>query len=156
MKQVKVEEKYTRFYYEATDGNRFETSEECTKWEKSAKCAGLTKYKEYVLKRVTEEELYSTGSEEYKIDIVTVPDDEAEKIILQLLYLFMPELSKPDNEANRDRYTNLIKKAKEDKDYLFIGRGTEYEGYCYFYPLDTLAALTKRIKVVCESKDEEK
>lgn len=82
MKQIKVEEKYTKFYYEATDGRKFETSEECTKWEKSAKCAGLTKYKDYVVKSVTEYDLYTTGSEEYNIEIVKVPNDEAENLIL--------------------------------------------------------------------------
>lgn len=123
MKRIEVTVETKKVVYEAYDGNQFTSSEECTKYEESAKCALLSKYNKYVIRKTTEYDIFDAGSEEYDYDIVTIPDDYAEQVILQVLYLFNPHLNKESDEENKERCVNRISRAKKEKDYLFICRG---------------------------------
>ena len=123
MKRVDVTVETKKVVYEAYDGNQFDSSEECTKYEKSAKCALLSKYNKYVIRKTNECDLFNAGSEDYDYDIVTIPDDYAEQVILQLLYLFNPSLKEERHKEANERCVNIVSRAKEEKDFLFISRG---------------------------------
>lgn len=123
MKRIEVTVEITKVVYEACDGIQFAAKEECAKYEESAKCALLSKYNKYVIRKTTECDLFDAGSEDYDYDIVTIPDDNAEQVILQVLYLFNPSLKEENHKKDNERCVNRISRAKEEKDFLFISRG---------------------------------
>ena len=153
MKRVDVTVETKKVVYEAYDGSQFDSSDECTKYEKSAKCALLSKYNKYVIRKTNEEDLFDAGSEEYDYDIVTIPDDYAEQVVLQVLYLFNPYLTDEKHEDNNEMYVNRISRAKKEKDYLFINRGYCGDGGDSFYPTCTFNEHKENILELCKPEE---
>ena len=160
MKRIEVTVETTKVVYEACDGIQFAAKEECAKYEESAKCALLSKYNRYVVRKTNEYVLFDAGSEEDDYDIVTIPDDYAEQVVLQVLYLFNPYLTDEKHEDNNERYVNIISRAKKEKDYLFINRGYCGDGDDSFYPTCTFNERKESMLKLCEpekpAKTEEK
>ena len=63
MKEIIKEVKNTYTVYQAIDGTEFDSKEECKKYEDTAKCLLLTKYRPLVKKTVTEIDVFNTGSD---------------------------------------------------------------------------------------------
>ena len=144
MKEITKEVKNTYTVYQASDGTEFNSKEECKKYEDTAKCLLLTKYKPLVKKTVSEYDVFNTGSEEYMVDILQCLRDEADiDVLIQLHRLY-----NGSKKINDDFYNNLrskLEKCFEDKDIILIGRGTEYDGYDNFYVLTTLQEISNNI-----------
>ena len=153
MKRVDVTVETKRVVYEAYDGRQFDSSEECTKYEKSAKCALLSKYNKYVIRKTNEEDLFDAGSEEYDYDIVTIPDDYAEQVVLQLLYLFNPHLTGENSKENNERCVNRISRAKKEKDFLFISRGYCGDGGDSFWTTCTFNERKESMLELCKPEE---
>ena len=144
MKEITKEVKNTYTVYQASDGTEFNSVEECKKYEDTAKCLLLTKYKPLVKKTVSEYDVFNTGSEEYMMDILQCLRDETDIDILIQLY----RLYNSGRKINDDFYNNLrsrLEKCFENKDIILIGRGTEYDGYDNFYVLTTLQEISNNI-----------
>ena len=108
--------------YVATDGTEFYNREQCKKYEESAKGMLLTKYRDmYLLKSITEYDLFNCGSKEYTIDIVKVETSEAVDLILRLLLLFRE--NKDDTEARRRNWLHQLQECQTNDSVLLIGRG---------------------------------
>ena len=58
MKQVEIENITKVTKYEAIDGTLFSSKEECVKYEETAKCVLLGKYKRLVVKSIKEDTFY--------------------------------------------------------------------------------------------------
>ena len=144
MKEIIKEVKNTYTVYQASDGTEFNSKEECKKYEDTAKCLLLTKYRPLVKKTVTEIDVFNTGSDEYMVDILQCLRDEADiDILIQLHRLY-----NSGRKINDDFYNNLrskLEKCFEDKDIILIGRGTEYDNYDNFYVLTTLQEISNNI-----------
>lgn len=144
MKEILRERKSTYTIYQAVDGTEFNSKEECKKYEDTAKCLLLTKYRPLVKKTVTEFAIFNTGSDEYMMDILQCLRDETDiDILIQLHRLY-----NSDRKINDDFYNNLrsrLEKCFEDKDIILIGRGTEYDGYDNFYVLTSLQEISNNI-----------
>ena len=144
MKEIIKEVKNTYTVYQASDGTEFNSKEECKKYEDTAKCLLLTKYRPLVKKTVSEYDVFNTGSDEYMVDILQCLRDEADiDILIQLHRLY-----NSSRKINDDFYNNLrskLNKCFEDKDIILIGRGTEYDGYDNFYVLTTLQEISNNI-----------
>ena len=144
MKEIVKEVKNTYTVYQAIDGTEFNSIEECKKYEDTAKCLLLTKYKPLVKKTVSEYDVFNTGSDEYMVDILQCLRDEADiDILIQLHRLY-----NSSRKINDDFYNNLrskLEKCFEDKDIILIGRGTEYDNYDNFYVLTTLQEISNNI-----------
>ena len=144
MKEIIKEVKNTYTVYQASDGTEFNSIEECKKYEDTAKCLLLTKYRPLVKKTVTEIDVFNTGSDEYMVDILQCLRDEADiDVLIQLHRLY-----NSSRKINDDFYNNLrskLKKCFEDKDIILIGRGTEYDGYDNFYVLTSLQEISNNI-----------
>ena len=144
MKEITKEVKNTYTVYQAPDGTEFNSKEECKKYEDTAKCLLLTKYKPLVKKTVSEYDVFNTGSDEYMMDILQYLRDETDiDILIQLHRLY-----NSGRKINDDFYNNLrsrLEKCFEDKDIILIGRGTEYDGYDNFYVLTTLQEISNNI-----------
>lgn len=144
MKELTRETKSTYIIYQASDGTEFNNKEECKKYEDTAKCLLLTKYRPLVKKTVTEYDIFNTGSDEYMLDIIQCLRDEADiDVLIQLHRLY-----DRGRKINDDFYNNLrsrLEKCFEDKDIILIGRGTEYDGYDQFLILTTLQEISNKI-----------
>lgn len=144
MKEITREVKSTYIVYQAPDGTEFNSKEECKKYEDTAKCLLLTKYRPLVKKTVSEIDVFNTGSDEYMLDIIQCLRDEADiDVLIQLHRLY-----DRGRKINDDFYNNLrsrLEKCFEDKDIIIIGRGTEYDGYDQFFILTTLQEISNKI-----------
>lgn len=144
MKPIEIEKvtKVTR--YEAIDGTTFTTKEECVKYEDTAKCVLLTKYKPLVKRTASECDIFNTGSDEYMIDILQYLSSESDiDILIQLHRLYCSNRNLNDDFYNKMR--SKLEKCLKNRDIVLIGRGTEYDGYDNFYILTTLQDITDNI-----------
>lgn len=144
MKPIEIEKvtKVTR--YEAIDGTTFTTEEECVKYEDTAKCVLLTKYKPLVKRTASECDIFNTGSDEYMIDILQYLSSESDiDILIQLHKLYCS--SRKFNDDFYDKMRSKLEKCLKNRDIVLIGRGTEYDGYDNFYILTTLQDITDNI-----------
>ena len=144
MKPIEIEKvtKVTR--YEAIDGTTFTTEEECVKYEDTAKCVLLTKYKPLVKRTASECDIFNTGSDEYMIDILQYLSSESDiDILIQLHRLYCSNRNLNDDFYNKMR--SKLEKCLKNRDIVLIGRGTEYDGYDNFYILTTLQDITDNI-----------
>ena len=144
MKPIEIEKvtKVTR--YEAIDGTTFTTEEECVKYEDTAKCVLLTKYKPLVKRTASECDIFNTGSDEYMIDILQYLSSESDiDILIQLHKLYCSSRNLNDDFYNKMR--SKLEKCLKNRDIVLIGRGTEYDSYDNFYILTTLQDITDNI-----------
>lgn len=144
MKEITKEKKSTYTVYQATDGTEFGSKEECQKYEDTAKCALLTKYKPLVKRTASECDIFNAGSDEYMIDILQYLSSESDiDILIQLNRLYYS-----GRELNDEHYIdmrNKLEKCLKNRDIVLIGRGTEYDGYDNFFILTTLQEVTDNI-----------
>lgn len=144
MKEITKEKKSTYTVYQAVDGTEFNSKEECQKYEDTAKCLLLTKYKPLVKRTVNECDIFNTGSDEYMIDILHYLSSESDiDILIQLNRLYYS-----GRKLNDDFYDNMrskLEKCLKNRDIVLIGRGTEYDGYDNFFILTTLQEITDNI-----------
>lgn len=144
MKEITKEKKSTYTIYQAIDGTEFNSKEECQKYEDTAKCLLLTKYKPLVKRTVSEYDIFNTGSDEYMIDILQYLSSESDiDTLIQLNRLYCG-----GKKLNDDFYNNMrskLEKCFKNKDVILIGRGTEYDGYDNFFVLTTLQEITDNI-----------
>lgn len=142
MKEVIKEKKSTYTVYQAIDGTEFNNREECQKYEDTAKCLLLTKYKPLVKRTVNEYDIFNTGSYEYMIDILyPLATESSIDTLIQLCRLY-------NGERETSYYDNMKNKLEEylkTKDTILIGRGSEYEGYDNFFILTTLQEISNKI-----------
>lgn len=144
MKEIKEEiiKKEYKFKYEAIDGVVFDSSDECARYEQSAKMVLYAKYKPLVLASVSEYELYDTGSEEYIIDTVRLKKESDIDTILQLYSLYR------GNNCSEEEVANTREKIKSyfnNSDIIFIGRGCSYDDYDSFYIMGSLSSIIANI-----------
>ncbi len=144
MKEITKEKKSTYTVYQAIDGTEFNSKEECQKYEDTAKCLLLTKYKPLVKRTTSEYDIFNTGSDEYMIDILQYLSSESDiDILIQLNRLYCS-----GRKLNDDFYDNMrskLEKCLKNKDVILIGRGTEYDGYDNFYILTTIQEIIDNI-----------
>ena len=146
MKEIKKEKKSTYIYtvYQAVDGTEFNSEEECQKYEGTAKCLLLTKYKPLVKRTASESDIFNTGSDEYMIDILQYLSSESDiDILIQLHKLYCSGRNFNDDFYNKMR--SKLEKCLKNRDIVLIGRGTEYDGYDTFYIFTTLQEVTDNI-----------
>ena len=144
MKPIEIEKVTKVTHYEAIDGTTFTTKEECVKYEDTAKCVLLAKYKPLVKRTASECDIFNTGSDEYMIDILQYLSSESDiDILIQLHRLYCSNRNLNDDFYNKMR--SKLEKCLKNRDIVLIGRGTEYDGYDNFYILTTLQDITDNI-----------
>ena len=144
MKEITKEKKSTYTVYQAVDGTEFNSIEECQKYEDTAKCLLLTKYKPLVKRTVSEYDIFNTGSEEYMVDILQYLSSESDiDILIQLNRLYYS--GRKSDDAFYDKMRSKLEKCLKNRDIVLIGRGTEYDGYDTFYIFTTLQEITDNI-----------
>lgn len=146
MKEIKKEviRKEYETIYIATDGSEFYDRNECEKYEKSAMGVVSSRYKEFVVKSTTEENLTKGGSCDYIIEVVKLTEYDDIDIVAQLYCLFHNYNN--DNEPIA-RVRELCKKAVRTRDLLLICRGYDYDN---FWIMDTLTDYLNYILKQCD------
>ena len=139
MKEISVEQKTYIKKWEAADGTQFNSREDCGKYENSAKCVVLTKYKDFVIKESDEYHLFGVGSEDCQVDIVRVPDEKAIDVIFQVFCFFRDW----ESDENKEKARKTITNAFEYNDFLIIDRGYELDN---LYIIGTLDDVIEQIK----------
>lgn len=139
MKEISVEQKTYIRKWEAIDGTQFNSREDCEKYEDSAKCVVLAKYKDFVIKESDEYHLFGVGNEDCQVDVVRVPNEKAIDVIFQLFCFFCDW----DSDENKERIRKIITHAFEYNDFLLIDRGYELDN---LYILGTLSDVIEKIK----------
>lgn len=139
MKEISVEQKTYITKWEAADGTQFDSNKECEKYENSAKCVVLTKYKNFVIKEIDEYHLFGVGNEDCQVDIVRVPNEKAIDVIFQVFCFFHDW----DSNENKEKARKIITNAYEYNDFLLIGKGYESDD---FYIIGTLDNVLEQIK----------
>ena len=139
MKEISVEQKTYIKKWEAADGTQFNSREDCGKYENSAKCVVLTKYKDFVIKESDEYHLFGVGSEDCQVEIVRVPDEKAIDVIFQVFCFFRDW----ESDENKEKARKTITNAFEYNDFLIIDRGYELDN---LYIIGTLDDVIEQIK----------
>lgn len=149
MKEIHKTTEVKELFYEAIDGTTFKDKKECEKYEESAKCALLVKYKPLIVKETTEYALYETGNDDDSIDIVKLKSKEDIDTLIQL-YFYYNGQGKYQLEKAADM-TNSCAKALETDDFLII-----YRGYCdddsYFYIRGTITEIYEHMIKFCKNE----
>ena len=131
MKEIKVTRTVEEITgYEADDGTRFKTEEECKKYENSAHYAIYNQFLKLGVSEPFSEcqifENFGYGSEEYQLIVIDIKDENDLKIANMFAEMQVP---KPDgSRLDRVRFgTNRIGQR------LLVGIGDEYCENCYIY-----------------------
>ena len=150
MKEIKQEiiQKSLVTKYEANDGIVFDSIEECERYEASAKCVLLSKYKELQVKFINEEDMFGLGSPEYWLSVAKLRNESDIDLVMQLYCLFHTYDSK--NEEALKNARNKCKEAVKNGDLLLINRGYEYDEYDSFFIMDTLTNKLNSILKCCD------
>lgn len=139
MKEISVEQKTYIKKWEAADGIQFNSREDCEKYEDSAKCVVLAKYKDFVIKESDEYHLFGVGNEDCQVDIVRVPNEKSIDAIFQAFCFFRDW----ESDENKEKARKTITNAFEYNDFLIIDRGYELDN---FYIIGTLDNIVEKIK----------
>ena len=150
MKEIKEELIHKTYVtkYEANDGTIFTTSEECQKYENSARAALLAKYKELEIKMISEYNLFGVGSEEYYVSVVKLRNESDVDLMTQLYFLFNPRY---ENDSCRiEEARSIFRKAIKTGDFLIINRGCEYDHFDAFWIFGLLTDTLNSVVKACD------
>lgn len=126
MKKLEINKTVKEIFYEAIDGTKFTSESECKKYEESAKCLLLFKYKSLVIQKdLRETDFYDVGCEDDYIDIVKITKDSDSDVIMQLFCLFNPHSASDESRLNKLKQD--CEYAIAYNDYLIIYRGYDVE-----------------------------
>ena len=146
MKEIYKTSTVKELFYEAVDGTTFKDKKECEKYENTAKCALLVKYKPLVVKETTEYTLYKTGNDEDAIDIVKLKSKEDIDTLMQLFFYYSGQGEYQLKRAPAIK--SSCEKALETNDFLII-----YRGYCdedsHFYIRGTVKEIYENMIKCC-------
>jgi hypothetical protein len=150
MKEIKEEVIHMSYVtkYKALDGTVFDDSEECKKYEASAKGMLLAKYRELEIKMISEYNLFGVGSEEYYLSIVKLKDELDIDLMTQLYCLFNPRYENDESRIKEAR--DVFRKAVETEDFLIINRGCDYDQHDSFWIFGLLTDTLNSVVKACD------
>lgn len=146
MKEFKKEiiRKEYKTVYIANDGIEFTDAAECKKYEQSALGVLNSRYNEFVIKTISEEELTKMGNCDSVMEIVKISEYDDIDVLAQLYCLYHSYEKTSDYV---DRIRNICKKAIKTGDLLLINRGYEYDN---FWLIDTLTDYLNSVLKQCD------
>jgi hypothetical protein len=150
MKEIKEEVIHKSYVtkYKALDGTVFDNSEECQKYEASAKATLLARYKELEVKMISEYNLFGVGSEEYYVSVVKLRNESDVDLMTQLYFLFNPRYESDSYHIEEAR--SIFRKAVKTRDFLIINRGCEYDHFDSFWVFGLFTDILNNIVKVCD------
>lgn len=145
----KVEKKYFNVYV-ANDGTEFSDRDQCEKYEESAMGVLMSKIKPLMVREITTEDIHGYGSSDETVQIFKVESQEDADALLQT-YFLTHDIKKDCTESWVIRAKDLIQRALNDKEMLFVSRGYEMDS---FWIIGTQASMKESIDSICKKKEE--
>ena len=122
--------------YKATDGTKFKSQEECRKYEDSAKGVLMAKYAKYLVKKTTECEIFSCGSDDMEsLDLYEVTPESID--VLRQILILERYPNTPGNNAKLDSIDPA------GVDFLLIYRGYERDS---FYIMGSVESYIQKLR----------
>ena len=142
--------KEVKITYTAIDGTEFINEEECRKYEETAECVLLSKYRPLVIKSTTEYDVFGVGSDDSTLEIVKINKPEDADILLQLYRLYNPHLEKPEYKKYIDAAAKKLSLALQGSGLVFVGRGCDDD---YFWIIGSQESVMQVIKDACKPEE---
>ena len=134
MKEIKKERTTTQTYYEyeAMDGTIFSDKGECEKYENTAECAIMTKYRSLVLSSEhTQYGVFGIGNDDDNIDLVKVKNPDDIDTIIQAWLITNRFYQEDKYENQRNSTYEMLKTAMEKDDIVFVNHGYNNDGFWF-------------------------
>ena len=116
--------------YEADDGMRFKSADECKKYENSAHYAIYNQFLGLAISKPFPEctifENFGYGSDEYNLVIVDIKDEKDLKIANMFAEMQVPKLNEGDEKKFRFDSSRIGQR-------ILVAIGNEYSKNCYVY-----------------------
>lgn len=127
MKEVKEERKVFDTLYEAVDGTKFTSKEECQKYEESAKGVLKARFMKLVEYSDIESNIFSSGSDETTLYGVRLEEEKDKDVVLQLYLIDHSYLMREEYNKWIERAKELIEFAYKHNDILLVGENMDGE-----------------------------
>jgi hypothetical protein len=129
MKEKNIDKIIKEIVYIASDGTEFRDKEQCKKYEDSAKCVLMAKYKPHVIKTISEYDLFEVGSEEYMYDLFHLQHHSQIDTLIQLDFI-----NYNHGEEFYSKLTQTLSNyVEQGGKVILIGRGDSYSKSFYIY-----------------------
>ena len=142
--------KEVKITYIAIDGTEFVNEEECAKYEETAKCVLLSKYRPLIIKSTTDYGVFGVGNDDATLEIVKITKREDIDVLLQLYRLYNPHLEKPAYKEYIDDAAKKISSALQGSGFVFVGRGCDDD--C-FWIIGSQDSVIQEIKDACKPEE---
>lgn len=136
--------------YVANDGTEFTNVEECKKYDESAEGVLMSKIKPLMVREISSEDIHGYGSCDETVQIFKVEKQEDADTLLQT-YFITNDIKKDCKEPWVIRTKDLIQRALNDKEMLFVSRGYEMDS---FWIIGTQGSMKESIDSICKKKEE--
>ena len=136
--------------YVANDGTEFSDRDQCKKYEESAMGVLMSKIKPLMVREIAAEDIHGYGSSDETVQIFKVESQEDADALLQT-YFITHDIKKDCKEPWAIRSKDLIQRALNDKEMLFVSRGYEMDG---FWIIGTQGSMKESIDSICKKKEE--
>lgn len=153
---MKKIQKTRESYYDvfvAYDGTEFTNSDECKKYEESARGVLMAKIKPLVIQSIDEEDLFGCGCTDNVVWVMKPNKQDDVDTIMQAYLLYNEYMTRDENKDRLERVKKLLQRTIDEDDIIFVGRGYDSDGF-WFYgtPNSIKDDLSKR--GVVEKKDD--
>ena len=150
MKEISVTETVHVTKYVAVDNTVFTNKSECEKYEQTAECALMQKYKPLVVKTVTEYDIFACGSEDSVVDVIKLTEAKDIDTVIQLYRLRNSHLERPEYKKWIDEAHKKLSAALQGSGFVFVGRGCDDD--C-FWIIGSQESVMQVIKDACKPEE---
>lgn len=151
MKEITITKTWNEVIYQAIDGTKFTSKDECIKYDNTARAVIMSEYNELIISRTNEYELLGMGNSDTSIDVVSVKTYEDAQVVKKALIYNNDWLTE---EVSKDRLTrvyNLIREAEIKQIPLIVDRGYENDN---FWITTTVAGVIDKLeKFIAEPEE---
>lgn len=129
MKEITITKTLNEVIYQAIDGTKFTSKDECIKYDNTAKAVIMSEYNELIISRTNEYELLGMGNSDTIIDVVSVKTYEDKQVIKKALIYNNQWLTEGSNKDRLINLYNLINEAEIKQTPLIVDRGYENDNF---------------------------
>lgn len=129
MKEITITKTWNEVIYQAIDGTKFTSKDECIKYDNTARAVIMSEYNELIISRTNEYELLGMGNSDAGIDVVSVKTYEDKQVIKKALIYNNQWLTEESNKDRLINLYNLINEAEIKQIPLIVNRGYENDNF---------------------------
>lgn len=127
VEEITTVDKVTKF--EAADGTRFDSKDECRKYETSALAVMRGRVMEYKVGEPKNAWTLMGGCDDNTVAGFNLPTKESVNVFLQWLYLECPWYLGDSCKERKEEVVNIVKKSQKDGDIILMGINCDGDYY---------------------------